>query len=407
MVQASHRSIWWGADRHVLSRVLADQLFAEMRRLRHAASGGPPPWEWTDVTRLDELSPVAVDSLDIMSLTGAVAELVPDSGLLPGLMKARSFGDWCDSVEQSAMARPPRQVIFRSSGSTAHPKRATHALVDLELEAGALAAIVAGRRRVLSAIPANHIYGFIHSVLLPRHLGRLPVIELRAHAPATLAALLQPGDLVLGHPTYWDCVLRGDLGRFPPDVTGVTSAAPCPAETALALRAMGLARLIQVYGSSETAGVGWRDDPADAYTLLPHWQRQGDGLLRASLKLEPPDHLEWQDQERFLVSRRRDEAVQVGGVNVLPGDVGAALMKHAAVSAVSIRRMRPHEGDRLKAFIVPVVGTPDHRALEADLRRLAASTLLPVERPGAYSFGPSLPCSSFGKLTDWPIDETS
>lgn len=395
------RGWWWGADRRILSRVLADCLYAELRRLRLGAPGGPPPWCWTDDTCLDELGPAAIDSLDRLSLSAAVAELVPGGAAGSALMQARHFGALCDAVA-GGVSRAPYQVTFRSSGSTGIPKSATHALARLEDEAAALASLVgAGRRRVLSAVPAHHAYGFIHSVLLPRHLGGPPVVELRAHAPAGLAALLRPGDLVLGHPAFWDAALRGPVGPLPADVVGVTSTAPCPDETALGLRRAGLARLLQVYGTSETAGIGWRDDPAGPYALLPGWRRDGDGLLRGRDPVWPPDLLVWDDDDRFRLLGRRDGAVQVGGVNVVPERVRDALLRHPAVAEAAVRAMHPEEGGRLKAFVVPAGDAPDPDTLRAELRRFAASTLAPAERPGAYSFGPALPRTDLGKSADW------
>lgn len=401
MIDSRAKGFWWGAERHSLFRVLADQLHAELRRLRLGPPGGPPPWRWTRATRLDELGPAAVDSLDLLSLSTAVAELVQDRNAGLGLLEARSFGALCDAVA-GAVSRPPQQVIFRSSGSTGTPKRATHALASLEAEAAALASLVGGgRRRVLSAVPAHHIYGFIHSVLLPQRLGGLPVVELRAHAPAALAALLRPGDLVLGHPTFWDAAQRELAGTLPTDVIGVTSTAPCPDSTALGLMQAGLARLLQVYGSSETAGVGWRDDPAAPYALLPGWQRDGDGLRQGHRAIQPPDLLVWEQGDRFRVLGRRDGAVQVAGSNVVPDQVRAALARHPAVADAAVRPMRQEEGNRLKAFVVPAADAADLDELRAELRRFAVATLAPAERPGAYSFGPALPRTKLGKLTDW------
>ncbi len=394
---------WWGTNRRTLARVLADQLHAELRRLRLGAPGGPPPWSWTGATRLDELGPAAIDSLDLLSLSAATAELLPDGGLGPGLMQARCFGAWCDAVAGS-VRRPPQHVTFRSSGSTGMPRRTTHALACLETEAGALASLIGnGRRRVLSAIPAHHAYGFIHSILLPRHLGDLPVVELRGHAPAELATLLRSGDLVLGHPAFWDAVLRGLAGTLPVDAVGVTSSAPCPAETAVGLRQAGLARLLQVYGASETGGIGWRDDPAQPYALLPGWRRDGDGLLREEQPVEVPDRLSWEEGERFRLIGRRDGAVQVGGANVIPSQVSVVLMQLPAVAEIAVRLMRPEEGNRLKAFVVPAAGAPASNELRAELHRFAMATLAPAERPGAYSFGPALPRTELGKLADWVV----
>ncbi len=401
MIDSRARDFWWGAERHSLSRVLADQLHAELRRLRLGPPGGPPPWRWTRATRLDELGPAAIDSLDLLSLSTAVAELVPDSSAGFGFLETRSFGALCDAVAGAASC-PPQRVTFRSSGSTGAPRCVTHALASLEAEAAALASLVGnGRRRVLSAVPAHHIYGFIHSVLLPQCLGGLPVVELRAHAPAALATLLRPGDLVLGHPAFWNAVQRELAGTLPTDVIGVTSTAPCPDSTALGLLQAGLARLLQIYGSSETAGVGWRDDPAAPYALLPGWRRNGDGLLRGHKAVQPPDLLVWEHDDRFRVLGRRDGAVQVAGFNVIPDQVRAALARHPGVADAAVRPMCQEEGNRLKAFVVPAADAADLDELQAELRRFAVATLTPAERPGAYSFGPALPRTELGKLTDW------
>jgi long-chain acyl-CoA synthetase len=393
--------IWWGVDRVTLARVLADQLYSELRRLRLGEPGGPPPWLWDARTPLGEAGYSTVDSLDMMSLSVAAAELLPDAGIGPGLMQAATFGDWCDALA-SCVRRPPAEIAFRSSGSTGAPSRTTHQLALLDDEAAGLALLVGkSRRRVLSAIPANHAYGFIFSVLLPRHLGTPAMVDLRAYAPAELAGLVQPGDLVLGHPLFWTSVLRTLNKPLPADVVGVTSSAPCPDETASGLRQAGLNRLLQVYGASETAGIGWRDDPMAPYTLLRGWRRDGDRLVRGAVKVDAPDLLSWVDGERFHVLGRRDGAVQVGGFNVLPEHVATTLRTHPAVFDVLVRAMRADEGHRLKAFVVPTADAARNESLQDDLRRFATSMLTPAERPGAYRFGPALPRTQLGKPADW------
>ena len=154
---------------------------------------------------------------------------------------------------------------------------------------------------------------------------------------------------------------------------------------------------------SETAGVGWRDDPAYPYTLLPGWRRDDDGLLKGQRPVQLPDLLGWEDDERFRLLGRRDSAVQVGGFNVVPEEVCAALLRHPAVADAAVRPMRPEEGDRLKAFVVPAAAA-DPDELSAALRRFAVATLTPAQRPGAYSFGPALPRTELGKLADWAAD---
>lgn len=394
---------WWGDDLATLSRVLADQLHAEFHRLRLGNSDTISPWLWKSNTELSAILGHDIDSLDLMSLSAAVAELIPGCTVDPGLMRAVQFGAWCRAVGDT-VKDGTATVTFRSSGSTGAPKSALHALAQLEEEAASLAELLgAGRLRILSALPSHHAYGFIHSVLLPRHLGGLPVEDLRRKNPSELASLLKPGDLVLGHPAFWQAAVRGMATPFPANVVGVTSSAPCPVGTALDLERAGLARLIQVYGASETAGIGWRDDPTARYSLFPAWQRGGQGLVRAGRWMELPDRLDWDENDRFHVLGRRDGLVQVGGMNVDPAGVRLALMTHPEVEDVAVRIMRADEGQRLKAFIVPRPVDCDRTLLRAELHRFAATILPSVERPGAYSFGSALPLNDLGKAADWLV----
>ena len=395
---------WWGADSWTLRRVLSDQLYSELGRLRLGSPSGPPPWLWTDDTLIGG-EDAGIDSLDLLSLSAAVAEVLPETGICAAT--SNRFGDWCDAVIPGVSCRPSH-IAFRSSGSTGAPKRTTHCLGRLEQEAAAFAGLIGNRRRVLSAIPAHHAYGFIHSVLVPRHLpglsDTLKVVELRGCAVSHIVSTLRPGDLVLGHPVFWDAILRGTTSRLPPDIVGVTSSAPCAAETAHGVRAAGLFRLLQVYGSAETAGIGWRDDPADPYTLLPGWQRDDAGLRHNQQPVPAPDRLAW-DGNQFHVLGRRDGVVQVAGVNVSPEQVGLVLARHPAVAAIAVRVMRPDEGHRLKAFVVPTGTINGPEALHAELRRFAGANLSPAERPGAYSFGRALPHNAMGKPADWVSSE--
>ena len=68
-------------------------------------------------------------------------------------------------------------------------------------------------------------------------------------------AELRAGDLVVGYPDFWRAIARA--GRaLPGGVIGITSTAPCPADVAGDLQSLGLDTLVELYGSSETAGVG-------------------------------------------------------------------------------------------------------------------------------------------------------
>ena len=161
--------------------------------------------------------------------------------------------------------------------------------------------------------------------------------------------------------------------RIPPNIMGVSATGPCPAwvingllekcESDGAL----FAAMREIYGSTETNGLGIREGGAEWYSLYAHWatitlpngqkglqRMQGGASLGCPMPL--PDVVSWHPTEdrMFRPERRTDKAVQVGGINVYPERVAACIREHPLVRECVVRLMRPDEGSRLKAFIVPV-----------------------------------------------------
>jgi 4-coumarate--CoA ligase (photoactive yellow protein activation family) len=402
-----------------LRRVVSDLLAAELAQMRPGRPSSSASWS-PDTQFVRDLG---VDSLELMGLGTALAEALhlQRGGIDEQLLARPCVGDWIASARAGldACARggadaDASALTFRTSGSSGSPKRCTHALATLEQEVAALAPLVTGRRRVLSAVPSHHIYGFLFTVLLPRRLasvdavGPAEVIDVRRAGPAALAGLARPGDLIVAHPGWWEAATRV-VSAFDADIVGVTSTAPCPDTLADTLAGAGL-HLLQVYGSSETAGVGWRDRADQPFTLLPYWTRTDDAASLARMLPDGTarpyplqDRLDWSDATHFLPAGRIDDAVQVGGMNVFPAYVADVLALHPQVREVAVRLMRPDEGRRLKAFVVPRSGA-DVDALRADLPGWMAERLTAPERPVAWTFGPRLPRQASGKPADWIID---
>jgi long-chain acyl-CoA synthetase len=407
---------WWRAP-GALQRFTADLIDGELARLRPgrgaplAAGKGTP----------DLVADLGADSLELMALTAALAEVLqlPQAGMLDALLADSAIDAWVTvlqaALEQSAPGALPARLGFRSSGSSGLPTLNVHALALLWQEVAALAPLLPGRRRIVSAVPCHHIYGFLWTVLLP-HLaspGRvLPVVDVRGQVAAGVWQALLPGDLVIGYPEFWQAALAGaGPGQCAADVVGVSSTAPCPQELAECLQAAGLARLVQIYGSSETAGVGWRDSAIAPYRCLPYWQRVDDDDARLSRRMPDggtsmvrlPDRLVWQDGGGFLPTGRIDAAVQVGGVNVSPQRVAALLREHPAVADAAVRLMRPDEGARLKAYIA-TASSATAAVLAQQLDDYLRQHLAPAERPASFTFGAAVPRQRNGKLADWVID---
>lgn len=398
----------WHARPGVLGRFVADLIADELSRLR--PGGSPlPERPWSPDLALNEQG-LGLDSLERLSVASALSEALHlhESGLEDLLLVRQTLGEWLE-VLADGLAEFDARLTFRTSGSSGSAKPCVHDLASLQQEVDHLATLTAGARRVLAAVPAHHIYGFLFTVLLPARLGCETVLDVRRQTPQGLVQLLRPGDLLISHPAHWALVAR-HAGRLPAGVHGVTSTAPCPDAVALDLEAMGLASLTQVYGSSETAGIGTRTAAGAPYRLMPFWSRDPADSARL-LRTTPlgevcphpiQDRLEWPTALEFRVCGRLDEAVQVGGTNVFPSQVRQVLLSHPQVADAVVRLMAPEEGVRLKAFVVPAPGV-DLASLRDDLWRWSEARLSAPARPKAYTMGDGLPRNAMGKLSDWPI----
>jgi long-chain acyl-CoA synthetase len=400
-VDARH---WWRAP-SALERYLTDLIAAEARSLR---PGGPwPPRIDPSQVRTSTLGAegLGLDSLECIAVAAALSEALHlhRGGLADTLLTAPMLGAWVDATA-AALERFSDLVTVRSSGSTGRSRRHGHQMDRLAMEVATWTEMLPRPRRIRSAVASHHIYGLLFTLMLPADMARA-VEDLRPLSPGAVVATMQPGDLVIGHPVFWESLLRAAPSGWPDDVIGITSGAPCAEATFAGVKEAGLLRLIDVYGSSETAGIGWRDEPG-TFQLLPLWERCADGLQPANGGPVAilPDGLDWNDAHRFRIGERHDGAVMVGGVNVDPARVRAVLRAHPGVVDASVRLMRLGEGARLKAFLVPEADSlADLDALRASVAAHAEARLSVPERPRAYRFGTELPRSETGKPADWDV----
>lgn len=276
-------------------------------------------------------------------------------------------------------------MIFETSGSTGLPKRVEHISALLRREAAFFLALLGKPERVVRYVPKHHLYGYIFAVLLPELAG-VPVEDARTFEDGYRVVRLRAGDLVVATPHQWQ-FLVDRATEFPEGMRGATSAAPCPPELFRALRWQ--FQLLEIYGSTETSGVGYRFSPDEAFTLLP-WLKAGDR------QLEQNDYLRWTSPHTFFVEGRRDDAVKISGVNVYPRDVARRLREVPGVADCAVRLMRPDEGRRLKAFVVLASGVDP-----AEWKRRVESAFHGPERLESLQFGSSLPQTAEGKPKDW------
>ena len=370
-----------------------------------------------------------LDSLARMQLATAAATWCNayDAGFEDLFLAKRTAADWA-VVMRRAREAGASQLTFATSGSTGARKHLRHREDILANEARAWATVLGPVSRVIVLCPTHHIYGFIWGVLVPLALG-VPVVD------ADLASLpaLHSGDLLVAVPDQW-AWLAASQRAWPAGVQGVSSTAPLPAQVheALTHAPAGaapvacidqtnthqvnapLARLLQIYGSTETAGLAYRTQSGGPYTLAPGRTRNAqDGIdlqlpSGAHQAMAVQDELQWASDTAFNLLRRTDQSVQVGGHNVSPAWVVAQLQTHSAVKEAAVR-LDGATTPKLKAFVVlhgsdntEAAPAANQAALGAALEQWALDTLPWYASFSSITYGSALPRNAMGKPSDWP-----
>ncbi len=418
---------------HDLLRVCRDLAYSEIAAMPGAQArlgartASDTPLSWAS-------EGFDLDSLARMQLATAAAVWCNayDAGFEDLFLAKRNVADWA-VVMRRAREAGAKQFTFATSGSTGVRKHVRHREDILAHEAHGWAQMLQASQhsaadrdegsntvnatvpiqRAVVLCPTHHIYGFIWGVLVPLALG-VPAVDADLdHLPA-----LQPGDLVIAVPDQWAWLSTGQR-TWPAGVQGVSSTAPMPAQVHDALTTSvtaspcaPLARLLQIYGSTETAGLAYRSTSSGPYTLAAGRVRSaGDGIdLQAAhiaggqpQPMAVQDELQWQSATTFNLLRRNDESVQVGGHNVSPAWVIAQLQLHRAVKEAAVRLDATLAQPRLKAFVVlqPSGDLTSDATERSALELWMANTLPWYAAPSSISYGSTLPRNAMGKLTDW------
>ena len=396
-----------------LLRVCRDLAWSEMAAMPGIRSRLGPRLPSSQAGGLPDWSPggMALDSLARMQLATAAAVWCNayDAGFEDIFLAKRNARDWAEAMRRARSAGAS-DFTFSTSGSTGKRQHIRHAQEFLMDEAQSWAQVFQTSAlpvsRIVTLVPCHHIYGFIWGVLVPKALG-VPVLDASHEALPELLA----GDLLVAVPDQWQW-LSGSARAGPVPVQGVTSTAPMPgplhqrlvvAQTAAPAF---LARLLQIYGSTQTGGIAWRDRPDKPYTLAPNCRRSAGGgieLLLPGGSLVPlalQDELQWTGANEFELLRRTDCCVQVGGHNVSTAWVKEQLLEHFAVQDASVRLDTDAPLSRLKAFVV--LRVPGDQSQQASLEAWVLHHLPLYANFSSIRYGAQIPRNALGKHSDWP-----
>lgn len=333
-------------------------------------------------------------------------------------------------------------LLLFTSGTTGRPKGVglTHANIAANLHA----LLVETWRmteddRLLHALPPHHLHGLALGLYGTLFTGGAAVLVERFDPAVVLAGLrAQRISVFMGVPTMYHRMVE-TAGDFALDSVRlcISGSAPLSVETFRRFAARFGHRIVERYGLTETAintsnpidgecragtvgtalpgiEVGvfdatdhrplphgrngeirvrgpnvfrgyWRNPAATAEAFHDGWFRTGDmGVL---------------DADGYLtIDGRMKELIIVGGTNVTPGEVEAALEPETGVRDVAVAGVPDADlGEKVAAFVVPQDGA-DPATLETRLRQRVERDLAPYKRPRLYRFLDEIPRNAMGKV---------
>jgi acyl-CoA synthetase (AMP-forming)/AMP-acid ligase II/3-hydroxymyristoyl/3-hydroxydecanoyl-(acyl carrier protein) dehydratase len=320
----------------------------------------------------------------------------------------------------------PALVVF-TSGSTGEPQAIAKKLSQIASEVATLDVLfgaVAGDSAtvaVVATVSHQHIYGLLFKVLWPLTTCR-PIHALSVGFHEELAPALAGGPCVLvASPAH--------LKRLPEhlDWRGAvqnlhavfSSGGPLAPDTALATGALLGKVPHEVYGSSETGGVAWRQRAHladDAWQPFPTvaWRLDEDGGLHVRSPhladdgwLALADRAEAIGENSFVLRGRSDRIVKIEEKRISLTAIEASLLASGLAAEARVIVCAPVAGqrERLAAFVVPtaegnaVLASAGKQALNGRLRAALATTVAAVALPRRWRYLDAMPVNAQGKTT--------
>ncbi len=285
--------------------------------------------------------------------------------------------------------------VFKSAARDDENAACRHRADEIFQDAAAAANILYGRRRLLSFVAPHSLLGFELTILTPNLQG-IESIDVRGATPDQLSAMLAYGDVLVATPTLWRYIMREKL-TSPDNTMAVSFGEAMAPDLAVEMRKAGFGVMRELYGSTESGLMGWRDAPTEPFLLFDHWRREDSQLIRQTPDGEERaaptmDFLEWTGERAFQLAGRRDGAVQIGAVNVQPSDVMRQLRQHPAVEECAVNVSRSGDGvTRLVAHIALKRDRMPDEKTARDIDAWCRTRLRQQERPRIYQFHRSLP----------------
>lgn len=320
------------------------------------------------------------------------------------------WGEWINVLMQAA-CEPDLPMTFWSSPTSGIPSACSHRKVALQQEVEFLQNLIRPTQRIVSLLPHNHLYGYVFGVLLPDSMN-IEVLDAQNQSMIGLFTELREGDTLIAYPDWWTELANAELA-LPKRCLGISATAPLAVNTALRLQKQGFP-MLEIYGSAESGGLGYRRLIEEPFELFPYWRHSPH--IRSQLHrmypdrsvspaVLPPEYLSWESTRHFRVNGRRDQAIDMDGYLIFPQQIAERIENLPQVQSCWIRKMKTEEGVGLKCWVIPRPQEEPSASLRTYLQLWFEQYLSPQDRPSHIVISDQSPFNEWDKVQDWGIQK--
>lgn len=355
------------------------------------------------------------------TLERLLPEVAACAGDLPGALTPPAAGD---AAALQPLDLDAARLLIYTSGSSGQPLAIAKRLAQLDAEVRHQESVFGARLEaggpvtIHASVSHQHIYGLLFLTLWPLAAGRCVAVE-KLEYPEQMAQRLGEGPSVLvSSPAHlrrlpatldWSGTRAGLRAVF-------SSGGPLPPESSSEAHALLGQSPTEVYGSSETGGVAWRQraHDGDAWTPLPgvQWRLADGTLLVRSPHLPTADWWETSDRAealpegRFVLKGRADRIVKIAEKRVSLVAMEEALVASGLLAEAKTVLLQEKGDVRLAVVGVPsaagwtLLRAQGKRGLNDQLREQLLRGFERVVLPRRFRYLRELPVNTQGKATE-------
>ncbi len=290
---------------------------------------------------------------------------VPDATFIPKLVEESAVPDEKFVREIPVLNSEETCIMMFTSGSTGKPKAVPQRMKEFEEDNAFIISKWGAEftsRKLVTTVSQHHIYGFLFGMSLPFTLG-VPFRRKRIEFPEEFETLTDENYMIIATPAFLKRTVEIEEKLSLKNPWIFTSGGACSAELAEKTEKVFGFCPLEVYGSTETSGIAYRQQSKDGLKFTPFANAKlwlgDDGCLHViSPYIKNPegfataDLAEFFEDGRFVLKGRSDSIVKIEEKRISLTEVENRLLQTGLVEDVKVIALQNDVRQYLAAAVV-------------------------------------------------------